>query len=83
MSERAISTALSDLVLAGCSLYAALNVHGKSDYAALGIFCVVVAASLGVLKFGVVFPNVQPKVIRLHMLFTWIVSVVGMIAYNS
>jgi len=39
--------------------------------------CVSIAASFGVLKFGVAFPNVQSKVIRLHALFTWIASTVG------
>ena len=77
MSERAVSTAVSDLVLAGCSFYAAVNVHGKSVYAAWGFLSVSIAASFGVLKFGVVFPNVQSKVIRLHVLFTWIASTVG------
>ena len=77
MSEKTVSTALSDLVLAGCSFYAAVNVHGKSVYAAWGFLCVSTAASFGVLKFGVVFPNVQSKVIRLHVLFTWIASTVG------
>lgn len=77
MSEKAVSTAVSDLVLAGCSFYAAVSVHGKSVYAAWGFMFVSIAASFGVLKFGVVFPNVQSKVIRLHMLFTWIASIVG------
>lgn len=77
MSEKAVSTAVSDLVLAGCSFYAAVSVHGKSVYAAWGFMCVSIAASFGVLKFGVVFPNFQSKVIRLHMLFTWIASIVG------
>ena len=77
MSERAVSTAVSDLVLAVCSFYAAVNVHGESLYAAWGFVSVAIAASFGVLKFGVVFPNVQSKVIRLHVLFTWIASTVG------
>lgn len=77
MSEKAVSTAVSDLVLAGCSLYAAVHVHGTSVYAAWGFLCVSIAASFGVLKFGVAFPNVQSKVIRLHALFTWIASTVG------
>lgn len=80
MSEKAVSTAVSDFVLAGCSFYAAVSVYGKSVYAAWGFMCVSIAASFGVLKFGVVFPNVQSKVIRLHMLFTWIASTVGMTA---
>lgn len=77
MSGRAVSTAVSDFVLAGCSFYAASNVYARSVYAAWGFLCVAVAASLGVLKFGVVFPNVQSKVIRLHVFFTWIASTVG------
>lgn len=77
MSERAVSTAVSDFVLAGCSFYAAYNVHAQSVYAAWGFLCVAVAASFGVLKFGVVFPNVHSKVIRFHILFTWIASIVG------
>ena len=77
MSERAVSTAVSDLVLAGCSFYAAVHVQGTSVYAACGFLCVSIAASFGVVKFGVVFPNVQSKVIRLHVLSTWIASTVG------
>lgn len=77
MGERAISTAVSDLALAGCSFYAAVNVHGKSVYAVWGFLSVSIAASFGVLKFGVVFPTVQSKVIRLHVLFTWIASTIG------
>ena len=77
MSERAVSTAVSDLVLSGCSFYAAVYVHGKSIYAAWGFLSVSIAASFGVLKFGVVFPNVQSKVIRLHVFFTWIASTLG------
>ena len=83
MSERAVSTAVSDFVLAGCSYYAAFNVNERSVYAACGFFCVAVAASFGVLKFGVVFPNLQSKVIRLHVLFTWLASVVGKITWDN
>ena len=83
MSTRATSTAFSDLVLAGCSLYAALNVRGVSGSAALGMVCVAIAASLGVLRFGVVFPNIQSKVIQLHKLLTWIVAVLGRISSTS
>lgn len=83
MSTRATSTAFSDLVLAGCSLYAALNVRGVSGSAALGMVCVAIAASLGVLRFGVVFPNIQSKVIQLHKLFTWIAAVLGRISSTS
>ncbi|XP_058964090.1 uncharacterized protein [Pocillopora verrucosa] len=77
MSTRATSTAFSDFVLAGCSLYAALNVREVSGSAALGMVCVAIAASLGVLRFGVVFPNIQSKVIQLHKLLTWIAAVLG------
>lgn len=77
MSERVVSTAVSDFVLAGFSFYAAYNVHGNSEYAVLGFLCVACAASFGVLKFGVVFPKVHSKVIRLHAFFTWMASVIG------
>lgn len=83
MSTRATSTAFSDLVLAGCSLYAALNVRGVFGSAALGMVCVAIAASLGVLRFGVVFPNIQSKVIQLHKLLTWIAAVLGRISSTS
>lgn len=79
MSGIAVSTAVSDFVLAGCSFYAAFSVYRRSVYAAWGFTCVGLAASLGVLKFGVVFPNVQSKVIRLHVFLTWVASVVGKI----
>lgn len=77
MSVRALSTAVSDCFLAGCSFYAALSVCKTSIYAGWGFACVALAASFGVLKFGVVFPDIQSKVIRLHLLFTWLASVVG------
>lgn len=77
MRTRATSTAFSDLILAGCSLYAALNVRGMSGCASLGMVCVALAASLGVLRFGVVFPNFQSEVIRSHKLFAWIAAVLG------
>lgn len=83
MSTRATSTAFSDFVLAGCSLYAALNVREVSGSAALGMVCVAIAASLGVLRFGVVLPNIQSKVIQLHKLLTWIVAVLGRISSTS
>lgn len=77
MSVKSISTAISDLVLAACSFYAALNVFSVSRYASSGFVSIALAASFGVLKFGVVFPNIQQKVIRMHALLTWIASVVG------
>ena len=80
MSERAVSTAVSDFVLAGCTYYAAINVYEKSFYAAWGLICVAVAASLGVLNFGKILPRrVHSDVIRLHALFTWLASSVGKI----
>ena len=80
MTERAVSTAVSDFVLAGCTYYAAINVYEKSFYAAWGLICVAVAASLGVLNFGKMLPRrVHSDVIRLHALFTWLASSVGKI----
>ena len=77
MSVRELSTAVSDFFLAGSSFYAALSVCKTSVYAGWGFACVALAASFGVVKFGVVFPNIQSKVIRLHLFFTWLASVVG------
>lgn len=77
MSAKSVSTAISDLVLAGCSFYAALNVFSISAYASSGFVSIALAACFGVLKFGVVLPSIQQKVIRMHALLTWIASVVG------
>ena len=81
MSVRTVSTAVSDFVLAGCSFYSAFSVYERSIYAVWGFTSVAVAASFGVLKFGVVFPSIQSKVVRLHVLFTWLASVVGEISW--
>ena len=77
MSVKSVSTAISDLVLGACSFYAALNVFSVSRYASSGFVSIALAASFGVLKFDVVFPNIQQKVIRMHALLTWIASVIG------
>lgn len=81
MSVRTLSTAVSDFVLAGCSFYSAFSVYEKSVYAVWGFTSVAAAASFGVLKFGVVFPSIQSKVVRLHVLFTWLASVLGKISW--
>ena len=77
MEVRSVSTAFSDFVLAGCSLYVAWMVYNSSVYASWGFMGIALAASFGVLKFGVVFPSFQPKVVRMHVISTWIASVLG------
>ncbi|XP_068701623.1 uncharacterized protein [Montipora foliosa] len=77
MEVRAVSTAFSDFVLAGCSLYVAWMVYNSSVYASWGFMGIALAASFGVLKFGVVFPSFQPKVVRMHVISTWMASVLG------
>ena len=77
MSVKSVSTAVSDFALAGCSFLAALIVYNSSVCASFGFAFITLAASFGVLKFGLVFPSIQPKVVRMHMLFTWIASVLG------
>lgn len=79
MEQRYISTAVSDLVLALVSFGCACNssLLRLSPHAVFGFVLVGIAASFGVLRFGIVLPSYHNVVIKIHEYLSWFASVVG------
>ncbi|XP_031571184.1 uncharacterized protein LOC116305419 isoform X2 [Actinia tenebrosa] len=79
MEQRYVSTAISDLVLAVVSFGCACNstLLRLSSHTVFGFVLVGIAASFGVLRFGVVLPSYHNVVIKIHGYLSWFASIVG------
>lgn len=80
LEPKYLATAVSDLVLALTSIGCATNrtLNKVSPHASLGFALVGIAACVGVVRFSVVIPAFQNKVIKLHKLLSWLASIAGM-----
>lgn len=81
---RQLSTSVSDFVLACSVYYVVFFLYSKGTmYAATGLFIQGMAASVGVVRFGMRRPESSP-VFRTHKLLSWLAATAGMglVAYQ-
>ncbi|XP_067936788.1 uncharacterized protein [Watersipora subatra] len=69
------STAVSDLVLALSSFYAAYRINGHPFQSFYGLLVIGLAASLGAFRFALTNPSLD--LIDAHKVFSWLGSIVG------
>ena len=77
MTNRQVSTAISDFVLALCSYYSSTAVQKSSKFGSAGFLIVGFAASIGVVRFGSLLPNYKTSVNKFHVVFSWLGSIFG------
>jgi hypothetical protein len=73
---RALSTALSDLVLALSALNAAIKILIHAPLASAGFCIIAIAAALGTVKFALGSPPIV--LVRWHKYFSWLSKTLGM-----
>ncbi|XP_042874697.1 uncharacterized protein LOC122254906 [Penaeus japonicus] len=79
--DRRISTALSDLVLALSALWGfrmlSENQTADFQFGKWWFMLMIIAASLGVARFGALLPNYETGIVKYHMIFSWLCRAIG------
>ncbi|XP_071523682.1 uncharacterized protein [Panulirus ornatus] len=79
--KRQLSTAMSDLVLALSAIWGFRMLHdnpsAEHQYGKWWFMLMTLAATLGVVRFGALFPRYQSSVLRYHTNFSWLCRALG------